>query len=165
MIHLVLIISWLTLFFPISDSQKPNVTEEEKQMILDRHAFWRADVGLGKLEWSDEMAKLADDWARQLAKDGCAFKHRPNNKFGENLFYGTAGYYTAGDAVDAWGEEKADYNYNSNKCKTGKMCGHYTQIVWKNTQKVGCAKVECNGNVIWVCNYDPPGNWVGEKPY
>jgi pathogenesis-related protein 1 len=17
----------------------------------------------------------------------------------------------------------------------------------------------------WVCNYDPPGNWVGEKPY
>ena len=145
--------------------QKPNVTEEEKQMIIARHNFWRADVGLGPLEWSDEMAILANDWALKLKEQKCAFKHRPNNDFGENLFMGTAGYYTAGDAIDAWGEEKADYNYNSNKCKPRAMCGHYTQIVWKTTEKVGCAKSICEGNVIWVCNYDPPGNWVGQKPY
>lgn len=164
MINILLLLACMS-FLSNDKPQKPNVTDEEKQMILDRHAHWRAQVGLGKLEWSDQMALLADDWARQLAKEDCAFKHRPNNNYGENLFYGTAGYYTAADAVDAWGEEKSDYNYNSNKCKPGKMCGHYTQIVWKNTAKVGCAKVVCNGNVIWVCNYDPPGNWVGEKPY
>ena len=157
--------SLLLLILPVSgNNQGPNVTEEEKKMILERHEFWRADVGLGPLEWSDEMAVLADDWAKKLAKN-CGFKHRPNNNYGENLFYGTAGYYTAADAVNAWGEEKADYNYAKNKCKPNKMCGHYTQIVWKTTTKVGCAKSICNGNVIWVCNYDPPGNWVGEKPY
>ena len=157
----------ILLFVSTSDvvPQKPNVTEEEKQMIIVRHNFWRADVGLGPLEWSDEMALLADDWAKQLKREKCAFKHRPNNDFGENLFMGTSGYYTAGDAIDAWGEEKADYNYNSNKCKPKAMCGHYTQIVWKTTTKVGCAKSICDGNVFWVCNYDPPGNWVGQKPY
>ncbi len=145
--------------------QKTNVTEEEKQMLLERHNYWRAQVGLSPLEWSDEMAMLADDWAKQLATTGCGFKHRPNNKYGENLFRGTSGYYTAADAVDSWGEEKNDYNYDTNKCNPGAVCGHYTQIVWKNTTKVGCAKSECNGNVTWVCNYDPPGNYIGQKPY
>ena len=109
-------------------------------MILDRHAYWRADVGLGELEWSEEMSESADGWARELVEGGCSLRHRPNNKFGENLFYGTAGYYTAGDAVDAWGEEKDDYTYSSNKCKSEKMCEHYTHIVWKTTTKVGCAR-------------------------
>ncbi len=145
--------------------QKPNVTEEEKQLLISRHNFWRADVGLGPLEWSDEMALLADDWARQLKNQNCTFKHRPNNNFGENLFFGTNGYFTAGDAVDAWGEEKANYNYKTNKCKPREICGHYTQIVWNTTTEFGCAKSFCDGNVIWVCNYDPPGNWEGEKPY
>ena len=45
------------------------------------------------------------------------------------------------------------------------MCGHYTQIVWKTTTEFGCAKSICEGNVTWVCNYNPPSNWVGEKPY
>lgn len=150
----------------ISPSQTDPLSPEEIKIILERHNYWRADVGvLGKLVWSEEMAELASDWARQLKENNCGFEHRPNNKFGENLFMGTTGYYTAKDAIDAWGQEKIDYNYNKNKCKAGKMCGHYTQIVWESTKSVGCAKIECNGFDIWVCNYDPPGNWVGEKPY
>jgi pathogenesis-related protein 1 len=142
------------------------LTQEEIQMILDRHNYWRADVGVtGKLEWSEEMAELAADWAKKLKRKGCGWEHRPDNKFGENLFKGTAGAFDAAYVVDAWASEKADYNYAKNKCKPGKMCGHYTQIVWNTTTKVGCAKIECDGMDIWVCNYDPPGNWVGEKPY
>ncbi len=142
------------------------LTQAEIDELLESHNYWRADVGVNeKLEWSDDMAKLAADWARQLKRDNCGFEHRPNNKFGENLFKGTTGYYSPKDVVDAWASEKADYNYQRNKCKTGKVCGHYTQIVWKTTTKVGCAKIECDGYNLWVCNYDPPGNWVGEKPY
>lgn len=161
----ILILFFLIPTFTSEVTQSPNVTEEEKKMLIDRHNYWRADVGLDPLEWSDEMAVLADDWAKQLVDQDCAFKHRPNNNFGENLFYGTASHYTAEDVVDAWGEEKVFYNYNKNKCKSGEMCGHYTQIVWETTSKFGCARSFCDGNVIWVCNYDPPGNWVGEKPY
>ncbi|KAJ1396583.1 Ves allergen [Sesbania bispinosa] len=70
------------------------------------------------------------------------------------------------DAVRLWVNEKADYDYNSNSCASGKQCGHYTQVVWKNTKRVGCAKVRCNnGGTFITCNYDPPGNYVGQRPY
>lgn len=142
------------------------LTSEEIQMILDRHNFWRADVGINEeLVWSKDMARLAADWAKELKKMGCGWEHRPDNKFGENLFKGTTGYYDAAYVVDAWGSEKEFYNYEKNNCKRGEMCGHYTQMIWKTTTKVGCAKITCDGMDIWVCNYDPPGNWVGEKPY
>lgn len=142
------------------------LSEEEIASLLERHNYWRKDVGVTeKLVWSYEMAALAADWARTLKKKGCGFEHRPNNNYGENLFKGTTGHFDAAYVVDAWGSEKEFYNYNKNNCKKGEMCGHYTQIVWKTTKKVGCAKIVCDGMDIWVCNYDPPGNWVGEKPY
>ncbi len=137
---------------------------EEIESLIARHNFWRADVGVGEISYSEELAEVAFTWAKELKKQGCAFKHS-SVKYGENLFKGTVGYYTAADAIDAWGQEKEDYNYDKNKCKKGKMCGHYTQIVWETTTKVGCAKIDCDGYTTWVCNYDPPGNWVGEKPY
>jgi len=42
--------------------------------------------------------------------------------------------------VDSWGSEKADYDYANNSCTPGKMCGHYTQMVWRATTTVGCAR-------------------------
>jgi len=45
------------------------------------------------------------------------------------------------------------------------VCGHYTQIVWRDTKQVGCGVARDNRREIWVCNYDPPGNWVGHRPY
>jgi len=161
---------FLTLFlFTISSHSPKNqneLSQEEINIIVETHNYWRADVGVSEtLVWSEEMAKLAADWAKQLKKKNCGFEHRPNNNYGENLFMGTSGYYGPKDVVDSWASEKADYNYARNKCKSGKICGHYTQIVWETTQKVGCAKIDCGGYDIWVCNYAPPGNWVGEKPY
>lgn len=39
--------------------------------------------------------------------------------------------------------------------------GHFTQVVWRDTTKVGCATVDCRGSALgmWytVCNYFPPG--------
>ncbi|MCV9386776.1 CAP domain-containing protein [Reichenbachiella ulvae] len=138
--------------------------EDEIELIIDRHNFWRNEVGVADIQYSQELAEVAYTWAQELKKQGCAFKHSKNS-YGENLFKGTHGYYTAGDAVDAWGNEKKDYNYKKNICESNKVCGHYTQIVWRNTTEVGCAKVICEGNVTWVCNYNPPGNYVGQKPY
>ena len=162
---LLLLFSML-LGVSFSSNGQTALTNEEISVIMERHNFWRADVGVQeKLVWSEEMAKLAADWAKKLKQKKCGFEHRPDNKFGENLFMGTTGYFGPDDVVDSWASEKEDYNYDRIKCRPGKMCGHYTQIVWQTTTKVGCAKIECDGYDIWVCNYDPPGNWVGEKPY
>ena len=40
--------------------------------------------------------------------------------------------------------------------------GHFTQVVWRGTREVGCGHAQCNGNDIWVCQYDPPGNFEGQ---
>src|SRR3979409_941582 len=40
--------------------------------------------------------------------------------------------------------------------------GHFTQVVWKSTTKLGCAKNTCSlggvSGTLWACEYDPPGN-------
>ena len=42
--------------------------------------------------------------------------------------------------------------------------GHFTQVVWKNTQKLGIAKAKSpkSGKIIVVANYEPAGNWIGQ---
>ena len=157
-IHLLV----LLILNPAQKDQIPNKQEAEE--MLSRHNHWRAEVGVEPLEWSDDLAKSAAKWAKKLKADKCGFYHS-DDSYGENIWKGTSGYYSITQVVDSWGEEIEDYNYKTNKCKVGRACGHYTQIVWRDTKKVGCAQIECDGMTTWVCQYDPPGNWVGEKPY
>jgi pathogenesis-related protein 1 len=125
-----------------------------------------------KLTWSPEAAKVAQAWANQ-----CKFEHNKNRgKYGENLAAAAPpGSKTNTQVVEDWVSESADYSYATNKCTPGKVCGHYTQVVWRNTAQVGCATAICTKNSpfgaqfpkwqLWVCNYTPPGNYVGQKPY
>ena len=65
-----------------------------------------------------------------------------------------------------WVAEKNDYDYPSNTCAAGKVCGHYTQVVWRNSVNLGCGRVQCaNGWAYVICSYDPPGNVNGGSPY
>ncbi len=55
-----------------------------------------------------------------------------------------------------------------NTCQNGQVCGHYTQLVWANSNRVGCARVTCPSmtykyNIL--CDYAPAGNYVGQWPY
>ena len=150
----------LLISFPSSD---PNLTQAEIDETLAVHNEWRAKVNVPPLVWDEELAKIALKWANQLKKESCAFKHSGVNGLGENLFMGTTGYYGPAEVVNSWGNEIEYYNYDDNSCSG--VCGHYTQVVWKTTERVGCAKIECDGMDIWVCNFDPPGNWRGQKPY
>jgi len=154
---------WITTLLLIISPSEPNLTHAEIDETLAVHNEWRAQVNVLPLVWDEELSKIALKWAKQLKKEGCEFKHSGVNGLGENLFMGTTGYYGPAEVVNSWGNEIKDYNYDKNSCSG--VCGHYTQIVWKTTERVGCAKIECDGMDIWVCNYDPPGNWVGQKPY
>ncbi|CAA7393766.1 unnamed protein product [Spirodela intermedia] len=134
------------------------------QDFLDAHNTARAAVGVGQIVWSDTVAAYAQNYANQRKGD-CNLVHS-SGPYGENLFWGSGKEWTAREAVQSWVNEKQDYNYATNTCATGKVCRHYTQVVWRNSVNLGCARVKCNNGAIFItCNYSPPGNIVGRRPY
>jgi len=144
--------------------------------MVRAHNKWRRAVGVPDIKWSASLATTAQAWANNLeATRGCNLVHS-RGRFGENLFWGSAVRYSSGtteaqtvaptNVVDAWAGEKQYYTHGTNTCAEGKMCGHYTQVVWKTTTEVGCGSAVCaDKSQVWVCNYAPAGNYIGQKPY
>jgi pathogenesis-related protein 1 len=130
--------------------------------MLSAHAAVRAEVGVGPLRWSSQLAAEAQRWARELLARH-RFEHEHDLHYGQNLFEIDGGTVLPGDVVRAWAEEKRHYDPRTNTCSG--RCGHYLQIVWRDTQYVGCAAASGDGRQVWVCDYFPPGNIVGERPY
>jgi pathogenesis-related protein 1 len=125
------------------------------------------DTPLPALEWSCEIAAVAQAYADELASRGCPLEHSKND-YGENLYWASGGNPTAADAVRAWASEERCYTYGPfpNTCSGDCLsCGHYTQIVWRESTKLGCGRASCDRQQVWVCNYDPPGNFLGKRPY
>lgn len=172
MIILVGVVSPMA-FFDVAEADGPigsRLTAEETGKLITLHNKARADVGVRPLVWSKNLAVYAQSWADHLASTSCRMEHRPysgkwKQMHGENLLIGTLGYHGVVDAVQAWEREKSVYHGAALNSSNWYPSGHYTQMVWKTTRHIGCAKSECRGNVIVVCNYDPPGNVLGEKPY
>jgi len=146
------------------------LSDQQVRHILQLHNQARAEVRVAPLTWSADLAAYAQLWADHLAAYKCNIEHRPETgkfkqKFGENLFMGTANAYEVQDAVRSWLDEKSAYPGGALRPSTWQEAGHYTQVVWKNTTQVGCAEALCNGVRIVVCNYAPPGNVAGESAY
>ena len=131
---------------------------------------------LPALAWDPNLAAYAATWAamcQDTNHDGLVDHNQARTNvagyayIGENI-YASSGAATAMDAVQLWAAEKVDYTYATNSCAAGKVCGHYTQLVWRATLKVGCALQNCPGlqypSTI-VCDYGPGGNFGGQSPY
>lgn len=147
--------------------------------ILRAHNAVRANVDadhpLEALLWSDELAEVAQKWAVHLQEQGCGMRHS-HSGFGENLAWFSGDSPTAEAVVQAWASERRCYTYGrfmkgdkcESACDSSSGCGHYTQLVWRETSLLGCGMTVCDTDFpqeIWVCNYDPPGNFIGEYPY
>ena len=133
--------------------------------ITGYHNKVRADVGVAPMKWSAALAAYAQDWADHLAATTCRMAHRTERKYGENLFQGTAGHYTAVDAAKGWESEKKDYRGGVLMASNWHPAGHYTQMVWRDTTTLGCGEAICSRTLIVACNYDPPGNYIGRRPF
>lgn len=132
------------------------------QEMVSAHNVYRAQVGVPGLRWSRDLAQRAQQWANTLIERQ-AFTPRRDGVFGENLYEVVGGGSSPAQVVKAWASERANYHYESNSCSA--RCGHYTQVVWRDTKEVGCGVARKGEREVWVCNYDPPGNVVGERPY
>lgn len=167
-------------------------TNQDIQDLLFAHNQARVDVDIdSNLTWSQTIAKDAQSYADEMANNGIwghdTIKNQNdgygNGNYGENLFT-SSNKSTFKRASQEWIAEKDFYTLGEVvesgevdlTCVEGEQCGHYTQIVWKNTSLVGCAfsqyKVDvmidgtnAKGWHITVCKYQTPGNFIGQTPY
>ena len=130
--------------------------------MVTAHASIRSRLGLAPLVWSNRLAAYAQQWAETLVATGDFNPHR-DPPFGENLYEITGGFSTPYDVVNAWAAESANFDFRRNSCSA--RCGHYTQVVWRETRSVGCGVARKDRREVWVCSYDPAGNIIGERPY
>ncbi|TVU40959.1 hypothetical protein EJB05_14445, partial [Eragrostis curvula] len=145
----------------------PCAAQNEPQDFVNLHNTAREAVGVGPVSWDDTVAAYAESYAAQRQGD-CALVHS-GGQYGENIYAGGAGAdWSAADAMESWVSEQQFYDHDSNTCSAppDKSCGHYTQVVWRDSTTIGCARVVCNdGGVFIICSYNPRGNWEGEIPY
>lgn len=155
-----------------SDGSSGSGEPDAVKGITAAHNMVRANVNpaaatpIPDLQWDDALGDVAQAYA-----EGCVFEHSMG-PYGENLFASTNATPPE-SVVQDWASEVAAYDYASNGCSG--VCGHYTQVVWADSKKLGCGVANCTENSpfgaqfptwqLWVCNYDPPGNFVGKKPY
>jgi uncharacterized protein YkwD len=132
------------------------------EQMLAAHNAARAAVKTKPLVWSDKLAVAAQDWANVLiTRQGLI--HQKKSKYGENMYEMTGGKSTPEAVVKVWTSEGSDYDYKTNRCRGA--CGHYTQVIWRDSKELGCAVARRGDREVWVCEYSPPGNYVGERPY
>ncbi|GAB0135921.1 hypothetical protein EsDP_00004242 [Epichloe bromicola] len=155
-----------------------NVNDYQK-IVIEKHNLVRENHRVAGLEWDDTLAQYATNTA-----NGCVFQHdmkQGSGGYGQNL----ASQGSSGDIdnlkdksvaqaiINQWYKgEVNDYNLSygmSNPNVNLGRIGHFTQVVWKSTKKVGCATVKCPAGSIFgmpswytVCNYQPAGNFGGE---
>ncbi|KAF6365065.1 peptidase inhibitor 16 [Rhinolophus ferrumequinum] len=150
------------------------LSDDEKRVMVELHNLYRAHVSppatsMLQMRWDEELAAFAKAYAQQ-----CVWGHnKERGRRGENLFAITDEGVDVPLAVEEWHHEREHYNFSTSTCDAGQMCGHYTQVVWAKTERIGCGSHFCEKlqgveetNIhLLVCNYEPPGNVKGQRPY
>lgn len=142
------------------------------QRLLAAHNRERDARGIAALAWDPVLAREAASWSAELASSG-AFEHDEerggDDPQGENLWAGTRGAYAPEEMVEGWIEEKKYFRPGRfpDNSTTGDFAdvGHYTQLMWRETDRVGCALAAGAEEEVLVCRYRTAGNVVGERPF
>ncbi len=148
----------------VRDEDRRTPVPSPFQEIVRVHNRLRRQVQSPPLTWSPRLAQYAQAWADELKERGCRPGHRKEWRYGENIAW--SDHPLDPEAAAAmWAREKEHFDHGQKRCRPGKRCRHYTQMIWRNTREIGCGMAACGSARIWVCNYNPPGNFMNRDPY
>ncbi|EGT59294.1 CBN-VAP-1 protein [Caenorhabditis brenneri] len=171
----------------------PGVTDQSdqaRQKFLDTHNKLRTSLAKGlepdgisagafapqakqmpKLKYDCTIEANARTWAQ-----GCLYQHSTSAQrpgLGENLYQISINnmpkIQTAEDSSYAWWSELKDFGVGSDNILTSAVwargVGHYTQMAWEGTTKIGCFVQNCPSFTYSVCQYGPAGNYMDQLIY
>lgn len=172
LIRLPLVAALLGIGLQVPATAAANIASQFPARVLAAHNAVRAQSGAAPLVWDPTLADAATTYAAQLALTN-TFQHsdrhaRPGT--GENLWMGSRGYYSYEAMVGGWASEERLFvpGIFPAVSRSGNWAdvGHYTQMVWPTTTRVGCAVASNARNDYLVCRYSPAGNIDGRPvPY
>ncbi|KAI4188997.1 MAG: hypothetical protein L6R41_001751 [Letrouitia leprolyta] len=163
-----------------------------KALVLQHHNVHRANHSADDLTWDDTLAQYAEQtaktcvWGHDLSPGG--------GGYGQNIAAGTAANNISAILTNGFYNDEMmlypGYGSDSPDMSNFEKWGHFSQMLWQSTQKVGCytytcsppgaPPLDCNpstgqsylkntgcGNggmnaIFTVCNYSPPGNYAGQ---
>jgi len=144
-----------------------------RDVVLGMHNEERESLGLAPLAWDSALAADAARYARQMAQTNI-FRHSERTSratpSGENLWMGSRGLYDYAVMVGSFLDERRYFQRDGklpDLSSTGRWedVGHYTQLMWRSTHKVGCALARGRSDEFMVCRYSEGGNVIGERPF
>ena len=136
--------------------------------LLALHNRERAAVGAPPLVWDSGLASAAAAYGPALERLGRLAHSPPVTRAGqgENLWMGTSGAYELEEMAGSWAAEKSLFRPGVfpavSASRQWSDVGHYTQMIWKGTSRVGCALHKARRWDFLICRYTPPGNVVGQ---
>ncbi|XP_066323439.1 pathogenesis-related protein PR-1 type-like [Miscanthus floridulus] len=136
-------------------------TDQQDQEFVALHNAARREVGVEDVVWDETAVRYARAYAAVRAAD-CGLTHtdqatRDSLGYGENIMVGAPGSdLTVAETVQTWCIGRPEEL----------RCGHYTQVVGRDTKAIGCARAKCvNGGVFINCYYTPAGNVLNQRPF
>ncbi|XP_025670691.2 pathogenesis-related leaf protein 6-like [Arachis hypogaea] len=137
------------------------------EFYLKYHNAIREHVGSPALKWDREIEKHARNFVNAHSVDCLAKKPSISSGIGWNIARSWGNYtFVGGEALVQWALQHENYDHVTNSCVGGE-CHAFTQLVWKQSTRLGCARVTCHNHsgTLVRCNYEPPGNIPGQRPY
>jgi len=144
------------------------------QEVLDQHNLYRCMHDVPLFEWDTDIEARAQSWADNgvYAHSTSDFREQEGEYCGENIAWGypsRSGF----DSTQAWYNEILDTEGGLGLTDTmnapgGEALGHYTQIVWQGSTRLGCGVGRATATTqnlegdFWVCQYCKGGNYQGQ---
>lgn len=136
--------------------------------MLDAHNRERLAIQAAPLTWDPDLAAAAASYGPALARLGKLVHSPPQSRpgVGENLWMGSKGAYSLREMTDSWAAEKILFRPGvfPDVSRSGHWSdvGHYSQMIWRGTRRLGCALYSDARWDFLICRYAPGGNVIGQ---